>query len=117
MESHTVEQHSYIKIAVLHCTNIQKCHTELPDAVGDGTTPYQLQCNESIDTRKLRVSTADTQSSGHSMTIQMSVVITSKCIDKDRHWNMKELAESTSICGPTTGVHKFSANVGATLKF
>jgi hypothetical protein len=63
------------------------------------------------------VSTADMQRSGHSMSIHMSVAITSKCMDKDRHCNMKKLAESTSISGPTTGVHKFSTNVRATLKF
>ena len=51
------------------------------------------------------------------MSIQTSVVITEKCMDKDRHWNMKVLAENTRISGPTAEVHKFSTNVGATLKF
>jgi hypothetical protein len=51
------------------------------------------------------------------MSIQTSVVITEKCMDRDGHWNMKGLAENTRTSGPTAGVHKFSANVGATLKF
>jgi len=38
-------------------------------------------------------------------------------MDKDRHWNTKELAKNTGIFSPTAGVHKFSTNVGATLKF
>jgi len=42
---------------------------------------------------------------------QTSVVMTEKCMDKYRHWNMKELVKNTRISGPTAGMHKFSTNV------
>jgi hypothetical protein len=47
----------------------------------------------------------------------MSVAVTEQCMDKDRHWNVKELVKNTGISGPTAGLHKFSKNLGATLKF
>ena len=40
MEVTNVEQHAYIKIAILRGRNAMECHSELAEAIGNNVLPY-----------------------------------------------------------------------------
>ena len=90
-----VEQHSYVKIAVFHDTDAWEWHVELCEAWGDHALLSWSVARWVKAFRGGRVSTADMHCSGHSVSIHidMSVTMIEWCMDEDRHWTVKALAE------------------------
>ncbi|GFW14210.1 HTH_48 domain-containing protein [Trichonephila clavipes] len=63
MEVTRVEQHTYIKIAVLRGRNGMECHSELVEALGNNVLPYRTVARWVGKFQQRRVSTCDEQRS------------------------------------------------------
>ncbi|PRD38247.1 UNVERIFIED_CONTAM: hypothetical protein NCL1_04060 [Trichonephila clavipes] len=59
-----VEQHAYIKKAVLRGRNTMKCHSELVEALGNNALPYRTVARWVGKFQQGRVSTCEEQCSG-----------------------------------------------------
>ncbi|GFY05396.1 uncharacterized protein TNCV_960921 [Trichonephila clavipes] len=64
MEVTCVEQHAYIKIAVLQERNAMECHSELVDAFGNNALPYRTVAGGIGKFQQGCVSISDEQRSG-----------------------------------------------------
>ncbi|GFX17314.1 uncharacterized protein TNCV_3553191 [Trichonephila clavipes] len=65
MEVIRVEQHAYIKTAVLRKINEMECHSELVEALGNNVLPYRTVATRWIGKfQQGRVSSSDEQRSG-----------------------------------------------------
>ncbi|GFV06605.1 HTH_48 domain-containing protein [Trichonephila clavipes] len=64
MEVTRVEQHAYIKIAVLQGRNAMECHTKLVEALGNNALPYRTVARWVEKFQQGRVSTCNEQRSG-----------------------------------------------------
>ncbi|GFW39399.1 HTH_48 domain-containing protein [Trichonephila clavipes] len=64
MEVTRVEQHAYIKIAVLRERNAMECLSELVKALGNNALPYRTVARWLGKFQQERVSTSDEQLSG-----------------------------------------------------
>ncbi|GFW24261.1 HTH_48 domain-containing protein [Trichonephila clavipes] len=64
MEVTHVEQHVYIKIAVLRGRNAMECHSELVEAIGNNALPYHTVTRWVGMFQQGRVSTSEAQHSG-----------------------------------------------------
>ncbi|GFX48089.1 HTH_48 domain-containing protein [Trichonephila clavipes] len=65
-----VEQHTYIKIAVLLARNVMECHSELVETVGNNTLLYRIVAWWIRKFQQGRVSTSDEQGSGRPVSLQ-----------------------------------------------
>jgi hypothetical protein len=102
-ESYKIELCSYIKMAILYSRNVWKCLTEPLEALSDSLLPYWTVPRWIWTFRIGRMLTSGIHHSGsvQSFHTTMSVAINGQCMDGDKHWTAKKLAEQSGICGCT----------------
>ncbi|GFQ97700.1 HTH_48 domain-containing protein [Trichonephila clavata] len=69
MEITRVEQHAYIKIAVLRGRNEIECYSEFVEALGNNVLPYRTVARWVGKFQQGRVSTSDEQRSGRPLSV------------------------------------------------
>ncbi|GFV62410.1 HTH_48 domain-containing protein [Trichonephila clavipes] len=70
MEVNRIEQHAYIKIAVLGGRNAMECHSELVEALGNNALPYRTVARWVGKFQQGRVSTSDVQRSRRPVSVR-----------------------------------------------
>ena len=74
MRAESVQQHSYVKIAVLQCKNAKECHSELTEALGNRALPYRIVARWAAAFQRGRVASADMRRTGCPRTVCTDVV-------------------------------------------
>jgi hypothetical protein len=110
-----------MKIPVLHERNAGECHVELHEAWV--IVPYhreQLQGGRRhSEMKRIKFQHASQWTFYICLHTDMTVALTEQCMDEDRHWTVKDLAEHTGISGTTVlqilqqdlKVHKIAAKL------
>ncbi|GFU52887.1 HTH_48 domain-containing protein [Trichonephila clavipes] len=70
MEVTLVEQHAYIKIAVLRGRNAMECHSELVETLGNNALPYRTVAWWVGKFQQRYVTTSEEQRSGRPVNVQ-----------------------------------------------
>ncbi|GFW64715.1 histone-lysine N-methyltransferase SETMAR [Trichonephila clavipes] len=99
MEVTLVEQHAYIKIAVLRGRNVMEYHSELVEALGNNTLPYRTVARWVGKFQQRHVSTSDEQRSGRpfSVRIYLARAVIEQLMDEDRRWTLLVLERESGI--------------------
>ena len=104
--SHSKEQRSYVKIAVLRGRNAKECHSELAEALGNRALPYRTVVRWAAAFQRWRVASAYMRREGRPRTVRTDVAraMIAQCLEDDRRCSLQELQAHTSIDEAT--VHK-----------
>ncbi|GFQ94606.1 HTH_48 domain-containing protein [Trichonephila clavata] len=99
MEVIRVEQHVYIKIAVLRGRNEMEYHSKFVEALGNNALPYRTVARWEGRFQQGRVSTSDEQRSGRSVSVRTDLAraVIEQLMDEDRRWTLLQLERASGI--------------------